>query len=135
MMKKYRDTPYDLKLNLIVGIQNNNLDEFQTRIKIQQAVKMTVKKFYFPCMKNVIFEVIYKLILDPMTALTFNSDVVANIVEIINMNGMSILKFKRILRILLTDFFMSNEFFFIHTEQIGLLSYKEFTKKFNSSIT
>jgi hypothetical protein len=96
---------------------------------------MTVKKFFFPCMKNIIFEVIYKLILDPTTALTFNNEVVANIVKIINMNGMSILKFKRILRILLTDFFMHNEFFFVQNEEIGLMSYKEFTEKLNSSIT
>jgi hypothetical protein len=27
-LKKYRETPYDMKLNLIIGIQNNNMDEF-----------------------------------------------------------------------------------------------------------
>lgn len=59
LIKKYRGTPYDLKLNLMIGVQNNNTDEFHMRIKIQNAVKMTVKKFQFPCMKNIIFEVIY----------------------------------------------------------------------------
>lgn len=28
LIKKYRGTPYDLKLNLMIGVQNNNIDEF-----------------------------------------------------------------------------------------------------------
>ncbi len=85
---------------------------------------MTVKKFYFPCMKNIIFEVIYYLILETSTILTFNHNVVAHLVELINLYGMSINKFKRILRILLTEFFLNNEFFYVHKKDIGLLSYK-----------
>jgi hypothetical protein len=46
------------------------------RVKIQNAVKMTVKKFYFPCMKNIIFEVINELIMDASSPITFGYDVV-----------------------------------------------------------
>lgn len=70
-----------------------------------------------------------------MTAITLGNDVVANIVEIINMNGMSIMKFKRILRILIIDFFLQNDFFYVHSNPIELVSYKEFTKKLYKQIT
>lgn len=90
----------------MIGVQNNNTDEFHMRIKIQNAVKMTVKKFQFPCMKNIIFEVIFWLIMQADTPITFDSVVFAKLIEIINLNGMSINKFKRILRILITDFFL-----------------------------
>ncbi len=133
LFKKYRGTPYNLKLNLMIGVQNNNIDEFQMRVKIQNAVKMTVKKFYFPCMKNIIFEVINELIMNP-SPITFGHDVVQNIIEIINLNGMSINKFKRILRILLTDFFYYNEFFYIHSTEIGLFSHSEFMKQLNNQL-
>jgi hypothetical protein len=63
-MKKYREYPYELKLNLMIGITNNNMDEFHMRVNVKNAVKLTVKKFSFPCMKNIIFEVIYKLIMN-----------------------------------------------------------------------
>ena len=97
------------------------------RIRIQNAVKMTVKKFFFPCMKNIIFEVIYMLILNTTTAITMDYDVVDNIIEIINVNGMSLNKFRRILRMLITDFFLFNEFFYVHHEKLCLLSEKQFT--------
>lgn len=104
------------------------------RVKIQNAVKMTVKKFFFPCMKNIIFEVINELIMDASSPITFGHDVVQNIVEIINLHGMSINKFKRILLILLTDFFLFNEFFYVHSTEIGLFSHKEFMKQLNTKL-
>lgn len=74
LIKKYREAPYGLKLNLMIGVQNNNTDEFHMRIKIQNAVKMTVKKFQFPCMKNIIFEVIYHMSLTPQSPITFSPE-------------------------------------------------------------
>jgi len=74
---------------------------------------MTLKMFNFPCMKNIIFEVINEIIMNP-TALTFDADVISNIIEIINLHGMSVHKFKRILSILVTDFFLYNELFYVH---------------------
>lgn len=54
MMKKYRN---NLMCNfcLILGVQNNNKDEIHLRINIQNCTKLTVKTFYFPSMKNMIF--------------------------------------------------------------------------------
>lgn len=50
----------------------------------------------------------------------YTPEVVQNIVEIINIYGMSIMKFKRILKFLLAQFFLRNEFFFIHAKQIDI---------------
>jgi hypothetical protein len=55
----------------MIGIQNNNIDEFSIRVRIQNAVKMTVKRFFFPCMRNIIYEVISSLIMTP-TSLTLD---------------------------------------------------------------
>ncbi|CDW86884.1 UNKNOWN [Stylonychia lemnae] len=126
LMKKYRSIPYSMKLNLMLGVQNNNKDEFHMRVKIQNCVKMTVKTFYFPCMKNIIFEVIYKLILSDQFIFTYDVEVIQNLVEIINVYGMSVMKFKRILKYLMAEFFLRHELFFIHDVQIGLLSEKNF---------
>jgi hypothetical protein len=126
-LKKYRDMPYELRLNLMIGIQNNNVDEFAIRVRISNAVKMTVKRFYFPCMRNIIYEVISGLIMTA-TSLTLDQTFISKIVEISNIHGMSIKKFKRIMKIIISDFFFSNEFFFIHYVDIGLESYEEFVK-------
>jgi len=48
---------------------------------------------------------------------------------------MSIMKFKRILRILITDFFLHNEFFYVHSTPIELVSYKEFKRKLHDQVT
>jgi|LauGreDrversion4_2_1035121.scaffolds.fasta_scaffold59615_3 hypothetical protein len=128
LIKKYRALPFGLRLNLMIGVQNNNTDEFHMRIKIQNAVKMTVKKFTFPCMKNIIFEVIFWMIMNVESPLTFNAECFQKIIEIINLNGMSVNKFKRILRILATDFFLYNEFFYVHRDKLPLKSHKEFAE-------
>jgi hypothetical protein len=85
-------------------------------------------------MKNIIFEVINTLILNGDSALTFDSHVISKIVEISNIYGMSIKKFKRILGILVTDFFLYNEFFYIHQVDIGLHSYTEFSNQLHGPL-
>ena len=127
-LKKYRGAPYKLKLNLILGVQNNNTDEFHLRVKIQNAVKMTVKKFMFPSMRNIILEVVNQLIMSKDMALTFDHDVVQNLIEQINLYGMSVTKFRRVLRTLLATHFLMNEFFFVHNTPVSLLSHKQFLK-------
>ena len=122
LFNKYRAAPYNLKLNLVLGVQNNNKDEFHLRVKIQNSVKMNVKTFYFPCMKNIIFEVIYKLIMSPKFIFHYDTEFIENIVEIINLYGMSVMKFKRILRMVFAEFFLKNEFFFVHNDIIELMS-------------
>ena len=72
--------------------------------------------------------------MDVTNAITFSLDVVQNIVEMINLHGMSVNKFKWILSILVTDFFLYNEFFYVHAVDIGLHSHKEFMAQLNNDI-
>ena len=103
-----------MKLNLMLGVQNNNKDEIHQRINIQNCVKLAIKTFYFPSMKNIIFEVIYNIFLTKEMPIIYANSVVANLVESINLYGISIEKFKRILKMLLSSFFYDNVYFFIH---------------------
>jgi hypothetical protein len=48
---------------LVLGVQNNNKDDVHLRINIQNCTKLTMKTFYFPSMKNIIFQVINKMLL------------------------------------------------------------------------
>lgn len=50
------------------------------------------------------------------------------------MHGMSVSKFKRILGLILTEFFMQNEFFYLHNVDLNLIDYTEFLKKFTPKI-
>ena len=54
MLKKYRNQ-YALNFCIILGVQNNNKEEIHLRINIQNCTKLTVKNFYFPSMKQIIF--------------------------------------------------------------------------------
>ena len=114
LLKKYRAAPFGAKLNLLVGVQSNSKDEFHLRVRVQNSVKLTVKTFYFPSMKNIIFEVVYRLLLDPHIALTLEDEVVRQLVETANLFGLSVLKFKRLLKLLLAEFFLRNDLFFVH---------------------
>ena len=75
-------------------------------------------------MKNIIFEVIYKLIMSPKFIFHYDTEFIENIVEIINLYGMSVMKFKRILRMVFAEFFLKNEFYFVHNDIIELMSQK-----------
>lgn len=59
----YRGMPHFLNLNLILGVQNNNKDELHLRVSIQNCVKLTIKSFHFRSMKDIIFEIIQRLLL------------------------------------------------------------------------
>lgn len=65
-------------------------------------------------MKHIILEVINQLILKGDQTITFDSDVITYLVETINIYGMSVMKFKRILRFFVSNFFLANYFHFIH---------------------
>jgi hypothetical protein len=47
-------------------------------------------------------------------------------IEQINLKGMSVSRFKRLLRALATDFYFFNEFFFVHRLPLALHSHKQF---------
>ncbi len=93
----------------MLGVQNNSRDEVHLRINIQNCAKLTIKTFYFPSMKNIIFEVINTMLLTKtspsalLMPLSFSQKAVENLIEMINMYGMSIDKFKRTLRLMLIE--------------------------------
>jgi len=71
-------------------------------------------------MKNIIFEVINKMLLaynspsSLLMPLTFSQSAIENWVETINLYGMSIDKFKRTLRLMLIENMFSNPYYFVH---------------------
>lgn len=77
-------------------------------------------------MKNIIFMVIDKMLLSNSECLCFDHDVISNLVESINLYGMSINKFKRMLRMILSDFFRTCEHFYIHNEKLSLKKEEDF---------
>ena len=104
----------------MLGVQNNNRDEVHLRINIQNCTKLALKTFYFPSMKNIIFEVINLMLLTkkaPATTLmplTFSQKLIENLVETINLYGMSVNKFKRTLRLILVENLFANPLYFVH---------------------
>ena len=62
LLKKYRESQ-NRNFCLVLGVQNNNKDEVHLRINIQNCTNLTMKTFYFPSMKNIIFEVINIMLL------------------------------------------------------------------------
>ena len=69
-------------------------------------------------MKHIIFEAIYSILLSKNFPITFDYDVVTHLVESMNLYGMSIDKFKRLLKMLLTDYFYTNPLYFVHTTDL-----------------
>lgn len=80
LMKKYRNQ-YGLNFCLILGVQNNNKEEIHLRINIQNCTKLTIKNFYFPSMKQIIFQAIYQMLLTPKSPLIFSHEVIRNLIE------------------------------------------------------
>lgn len=114
-LKVYRGSPHFLNLNLILGVQNNNKEEIHLRVSIQNCVKLVIKTFYTPSMKNIIFEVIYKMLLSPENVLMFESSVIQSFIQTINLFGMSVDKFRRMLKVLISQhMFENDDFFFLH---------------------
>lgn len=113
LIKKYRSS-YGCNMSLMLGVQNNNRDEVYLRINIQNCTKLTIKTFYFPSMKNIILQVIQKILLGQETALIYSHSVIKNLVESINIYGFSVHKFKRTLKLLLTQHFSQNPLVYLH---------------------
>lgn len=109
-----------MKLNLILGVQNNNKDEIHQRVKIKNCSKITIKTLFFPSMKTIIFEAIYQILLKTQTSLTFNHKVIDDLVEAMNISGMSVDKFKRIIKTYLTETFYNHDLFFLHIKDSHL---------------
>lgn len=71
-------------------------------------------------MKNIIFEVINVMLLTKrspsqlLMPLTFSQQLIENLIETINLYGMSIDKFKRTLRLILIENMYQNPYYFVH---------------------
>lgn len=113
----------------MLGVQSNNKEEIHLRVSIQNCTKLVVKTFYFPSMKNIIFQVVYKMLTSKDTLLTFEPAVIQTIIQTINLFGMSVMKFKRILKVLIAEHIYQNQdYFFVHKVPMSLCSKKEFAK-------
>lgn len=128
-LKLYRGAPHFINFNLMLGVQSNNKEEIHLRVSIQNCTKLVVKTFHFPSMKNIIFEVVYKMLSSRNTLLTFEPAVIQTLIQTINLFGMSVMKFKRILKVLIAEHIYKNQdYFFVHNVHMTLCSKKEFAK-------
>lgn len=110
IMKNYRKQ-YGLNFCLILGVQNNNKEEIHLRINIQNCTKLTVKNFFFPSMKQIIFQAIYQILLTKRCPLIFSQKVISNLIEQLNIYGTSVDKFRRILRLLIVEFAYETKYY------------------------
>jgi hypothetical protein len=111
----------------MLGVQNNCKEEIHLRVSIQNCVKLAIKTFYFPSMKNIIFEVVFKMLQTTENILMFEPKVICSMIETINLFGMSVDKFKRIIKVLISEhLFKMDDFYFLHKIHIPLCSKKEF---------
>ena len=134
-LKIYRGAPHFLNLNLMLGVQNNNREEIHLRVSIQNCVKLVIKTFYFPSMKNIIFEVVYKMLLSTDSILVFEPSVIASLVQTINLYGMSVDKFRRMLKVLIAEHIYHNlDLYYLHNIPFKLCSKKEFNSKYKGLI-
>lgn len=78
-------------------------------------------------MKNIIFEVIYKMLMTTKNVLSFEPKVIQSLIETINLFGMSVDKFKRILKVLLSEhIYKIRDYSFLHKIHMPLCSKKDF---------
>ena len=113
MLKKYRNQ-YAINFCIILGVQNNNKEEIHLRINIQNCTKMVVKNFYFPSMKQIIFQAIYMMLLTKKSPLNFSHEVISNLIEQLNIYGTSIDKFRRMLKLMIVEYVYKNDHLPIH---------------------
>jgi len=113
LVKKYR-AKYGLKLCLMMGVQSNSYEDLMSKISITTSNFMIVKKFYFPSMKKILLEVIYRLLKSERNIYLFGQDFLKSVIENIQVYGLSLEKFKRIMHYLLASCFNDNEYFYVN---------------------
>lgn len=111
LVKKYR-AKYRLKLNLMLGVQSNSHEDLISKISITTSNFIIVKRFYFPSMKKILLEVIYRLLKSDKTPYIFGPHFLKFIIQNIQVYGMSLEKFRRIIHYLLANHFYLNDYFF-----------------------
>jgi hypothetical protein len=90
-------------------------------------------------MKNIIFQVIDKALITTkspsklMMPLTFSQKTIENLIETINLYGMSVEKFKRTLQLILVENIFASGYYFVHMaclpDDTPVYSESEFEKK------
>ena len=118
VLKKYRQNKRNergLNLMLLLGLQSSSKDEIFQRISVSNCAKLIIKAFYFLSMKNIIFDIIYHILVDPSIYLTFSRNALKNVIQQINTYGVSIEKFKRMLKLMIASYTKEDSSFcFIH---------------------
>lgn len=103
------------------------------RVSIQNCVKLVIKTFYSPSMKNIIFEVIYKMLMSRDSLLLFEPAIIQQFIQTINLFGMSVDKFRRMLKVLVAEHVFSNDdFFFLYLADFKVCGKKEFSTKYQT---
>ena len=75
---------------------------------------MVVKKFHFPSKKQIIFESVYMMIMTKLSPLTFNHEVIVNLIEQLSIYGTSIEKLRGILKLIIIDFVCQSNHLNVH---------------------
>ena len=75
---------------------------------------MVVKNFYFPSMKQIIFQAIYVMLLTKDSPLNFSHEVISNLIEQLNIYGTSIDKFRRMIKLMIVEYVYKNDHLPIH---------------------
>ena len=89
----------------MLGMGQSSADELYQKLTIQSCVKLQQSKFFFPSMKSTIFEIVYKIVMNQELLLVFSSRVIRQLIENIQVFGLSIDKFRRVIRLLFAEFF------------------------------
>jgi hypothetical protein len=98
----------------MLGVQSNSYEDIMSKISITTSNFIIVKRFYFPSMKKILLEVIYRLLKSDKTSYMFGPKFLKVIIENIQVYGMSLEKFKRIIHFLLAEQFFKNDLFFVN---------------------
>ena len=113
----------------MLGVQNNSKEEVHLRVNIQNCVKLVVKTFHSPSMKNIIFEVIYRMLFSTDNFLIFEPSVINNFIQTINLFGMSVDKFRRMVKTLICEhIYDDQDFFYVHMANLKIFSKKTFNE-------
>ncbi|CAI2386463.1 unnamed protein product [Moneuplotes crassus] len=113
LIKKYR-AKHNLKLCLMIGVKSNSFEDLMSKISITTSNLLIVKKYYFPSIKRILLEVIYRLLKSRRNCYIFGTKFLNSIVENIQVYGLSLEKFKRIMHFLIAHHFRTNKYFFIN---------------------
>ena len=98
----------------MLGVQSNSYEDLMSKISITTSNFIIVKKFYFPSMKRILLEVIYRLLRTEKNIYLFGHNFLKTVIQNIQVYGLSLEKFRRIIHFLLASNFFKNDYFYIN---------------------